>query len=339
MSSSRVVVVCMDSPHSFWRLSERHERILATTFSTVTFRVITGPDLVADHLLDAEVYFGWRFRPDWFSLAPRLAWVSSPAAGFDHLPVAEADAAGVAVTRSYGFHGRPMAEHAMGLVLGFSRGLFTSSRYQQTRRWWKDDLAAEFFDLADATMTIVGCGSVGGHLAHAALAFGMNVIGVRRNPLTSPTSNTSGITWLPSTAVHEALTSADVVVDLLPASDDTQDFFNAATFAAFKPGSVFLNLGRPSTVDQTALLDALNASHLRGAALDITDPRPLAMDHPLRRHPRVVLTPKSAVFSRIYMDNAVDFFADNLRRYLAGRPLNGLVTTHTASHPTTTAGG
>ena len=331
--SRPVVLVCLESPHPFWRLSKEHERTLRTAFPAVDFRLATT-DTVAEQLPDAQVYFGWRFGTDWFSAAPHMEWIASPAAGTDHLPIAEAEAAGVAVTRSYGFHGRPMAEHAMGLILGFSRGLFTSNRLQQTHQWWKDDLAEEFFDLADATMTIVGCGSIGADLAHAARAFGMEVIGVRRNP---PATDRYGITWMRTDDIRSAVADADVVVDLLPAASDTHHFFDRDTFAALKPRALFVNLGRASTVDHAALLNALDAGRLRGAALDVTDPRPLPMSDPLRRHPHVVLTPKSATFSRTYMDEAVAFFADNLHRHLAGWPLNGLATAPTTH--TSTAGG
>jgi phosphoglycerate dehydrogenase-like enzyme len=331
--SRPVVLVHLESPHDFWHLSERHERTLRTSFPAMDFRVATA-ETVREQLDQAQVYFGWRFDPEWFRASPHLRWIASPAAGTDHLPVAEAERSGVTVTRSYGFHGRPMAEHAMGLILGFSRGLFTSSRLQQTRHWWKDDLAEEFFDLAGATLTIVGCGSIGGHLACAARSFGMDVIGVRRRP---PTSDHHGATWVRTEDIRTAVAEAAVVVDLLPAASDTDRFFDCDTFAAFKPGALFVNLGRASTVDQSALLDALNTGRLRGAALDVTDPRPLPMGHPLRHHPRVVITPKSATFSRTYMDDAVAFFADNLHRHLAGRSLNGLVTASTA--PPSTAGG
>lgn len=331
--SRPVVLVHLESPHDFWHLSERHERTLRTTFPALDFCVATA-ETVREQLDQAQVYFGWRFDPDWFRASPRLKWIASPAAGTDHLPVAEAESSGVTVTRSYGFHGRPMAEHAMGLILGFSRGLFTSGLLQQTRHWWKDDLAEEFFDLAGATLTIVGCGSIGGHLACAARSFGMDVIGVRRRP---PDSDHHGITWVRTEDIRTALADAAVVADLLPAASDTDRYFDRATFAAFKPGALFVNLGRASTVDQIALLDALNTGRLRGAGLDVTDPRPLPMGHPLRHHPRVVLTPKSATFSRTYMDDAVAFFTDNLHRHLAGRPLNGLATSSTAPPPT--AGG
>ncbi|MFF2849681.1 D-2-hydroxyacid dehydrogenase [Streptomyces sp. NPDC058001] len=315
-----VVLISLESPHAFWRLSADHERCLRASFADVEFRTATEAN-VPHQLADAHVYFGWRFEPSWLVGAPLLKWIASPAAGTDHLPVAEARSVGVELTRSYGFHGRPMAEHAMGLILGFSRGLFMSQRVQRNRTWWKDDLAEEFFDLAGATMTIVGCGSIGGHLARAARAFGMDVIGVRRAP---PAPSGDGITWMHASAVHEAVAVADVVVDLLPATPATYLFFDHGLFTACKPRSLFLNLGRAATVDQSALLSALNAGHLRGAALDVFDPRPLPAGHPLRLHPRVVLTPKSSTLCHTYMDRAVAFFADNLHRYLTGQPLNGL---------------
>jgi len=97
---------------------------------------------------------------------------------------------------------------------------------------------------------------------------------------------------------------------------------------------VFVNLGRGTTVDHAALLHSLDSGQLGGAALDVTEPRPLPRRHRLRRHPRVVLTPKSAAFSSRYMDEAVTFFADNLHRYLHGWPLNGVIT-----QPEPTSGG
>ena len=324
-----VVLVSLESPHAFWRFSLAHERSLRATFPHVDFRVVNAEQAPLQ-LAEADVYFGWRFEPSWLVNAPWLRWIASPAAGTDHLPVAEAHRAGVALTRSYGFHGRPMAEHAMGLVLGFSRGLFLSQRVQRNRAWWKDGLAEEFFDLAGATMTIVGCGAIGEHLARTARGFGMSVIGVRRTP---PAASSGGITWTRPSAVRQAVAVADVVVDLLPATRATDRFFDHDLFSAFKPGSLFLNLGRAATVDQQALLAALDAGHLRGAGLDVYEPKPLPARHPLRLHPRVVLTPKSSVFSRAYMDAAVAFFADNLHRYLTGQALNGLAEAPTSPAP------
>ncbi|MFD3756741.1 D-2-hydroxyacid dehydrogenase [Streptomyces sp. NPDC058622] len=311
----------MNSPHSFWAIGPGHMAWLREVFPALEFRTAADEELPTA-LAAAEVYFGWRFEEGWLPLAPHLKWIATPAAGTDHLPARQIAAFGSVLTRSYGFHAQPMAEHAMGMILAFSRGLLASSRLQRTRLWWKDDLAGEFIDLAGATMMIVGCGSIGTHLAGMGRAFDMQVLGVRR---TMPHATQNGIEWIPASHWRQALPGADVVVNLLPATPDTAGAFDASTFAAFKPGSVFVNLGRGTTVDHSALLDALESRRLRGVGLDVTDPRPLPRRDRLRRHPRVLLTPKTAVFSHAYMDGAVRFFADNLHSYVSGRPLRGAV--------------
>ncbi|MGW5400163.1 D-2-hydroxyacid dehydrogenase [Streptomyces sp. NPDC003952] len=317
----RQVVIALNSPHSFWAIGPGHMAWLRDEFPALEFRTAADEELPTA-LAAAEAYLGWRFEERWLTQAPYLKWIATPAAGTDHLPARQIAAFGAVLTRSYGFHAQPVAEHAMGMILAFSRGLLTSSRLQRTHRWWKDDLAGEFFDLAGATMMIVGCGSIGTHLAGMGRAFGMQVLGVRR---TLPHAPQNGIEWIPASRWRQALPAVDVVVNLLPATPDTVGAFDASTFAAFKPGSVFVNLGRGTTVDHAALLGALETRQLNGAGLDVTDPRPLHRRDLLRRHPRVLLTPKTAVFSHAYMDRTVRFFADNLHSYLSGHPLRGAV--------------
>lgn len=183
-------------------------------------------------------------------------------------------------------------------------------------------MAEEFFDLAGSRMLIVGCGSVGAHLGLLGHAFGMHVTGVRR---TQPQGPHTFIDYVPARQWRGQLPDADVVVNLLPKSPSTTAMFDADAFAAMRPDAVFINLGRGSTVDHQALTRALHERPRLRVALDVTTPRPLPRQHPLRRHPRVLLTPKSATFSRNYMDGALRFFATNLHNYLSGRPLRGLV--------------
>ncbi|WP_405931567.1 D-2-hydroxyacid dehydrogenase [Streptomyces sp. NBC_00827] len=322
-------LISLNSPYSFWQFSNRHAEQLRSAFPDIRFRITTERDVPVE-IRAADVYFGWAFDTEWLTAPTRLRWTSTPSAGVDHWPVAALHAADIMLTRGYGYHGRPMTEHAIGLLLGFSRGLFESSRLQARSVWWKDDLADSFFDLYGQTLTIVGCGSVGIHLAEVAQALGMHVIGVRRSP---PRSEPGGIEWVPAHRVHEALARSRAIVNLLPATDETRGFFDETTFKACGPGAVFINLGRASTVDHDALLDALDRDRLAGAALDVQPHKPPELDDPLRHHPRIVLTPKSAVFSHAYMDQAVAFFRDNLRLFLAGQPLNGAVTpTHGGPH-------
>lgn len=322
-------LVALNSPYSFCQLSDRHAGQLRSAFPDVRFMLARENDSLVG-IRSADVYFGWSFDAEWLSASSRLRWTATPSAGVDHWPVAALDAAGITLTRGYGYHGRPMAEHAIGLLLGFSRGLFTSTRLQTRSVWWKDDLADSFFDLYGETLTIVGCGSVGVRLAEVAQSLGMHVIGVRRSP---PRSEPGGIEWLPADRLLEALPRSRAVVNLLPATAETHGFFDESTFKACRPGTVFINLGRASTVDHDALRGALDQGLLAGAALDVQPRKPPSLDDPLRHHPRIVLTPKSAVFSHAYMDQAVAFFVDNLRLFLAGQPLNGAVTpTHGGTH-------
>lgn len=320
------VAIDLRSEHDFWAFESCHRAVLSARFPDLALVEITDPDHAVTVLRTAEVYFGWRFAPDWFPHAPRLRWIASPAAGVDHLPLDEAAEHGVTVTRSFGFHGAPMAEHVLGLVLGFARGLFLGVARQRTELWWKSEVASSFFDVSGSTMTIVGCGAVGRDVARLAHACGMTVLGVRRHPPTSDAATSPVSRWFDVARVEEALTPAQVVVNLLPATSETTKFFDARRFAAMPRGAVFINVGRGSTVDEAALLAALEDGRLAGCGLDVTASKPPPLDDPLRQHPRVVLTPKTSVFSHRYMDRAVEFFADNLDRYLAGRPLRGLVT-------------
>ncbi|MFI1890337.1 D-2-hydroxyacid dehydrogenase [Streptomyces jumonjinensis] len=315
------VLVCLDSPYEFWRFGERHTQQLHEAFPALDVVPVQERD-VPQHLDRAHVYFGWNFPAHWVGHAPHLRWVACPAAGLDYLPTDELRGAGIALTRGLGYHGRPMAEHALGLLLGFSRGLFLSRHLQTRETWWQERLAHSFFDLHGETLVIVGCGEIGQHLADIVRALGMQVIGVRRNP---PQREATGIEWMRTDQVHEALSRGRAVVNLLPATQETHRFFGRPTFGSFRPSAVFVNLGRASTVDHTALLNALDTGRLGAAALDVVPSKPPPPDDPLRHHPRVVLTPKTAVFSHSYMDEAVAFFERNLHRYLTRQPMHGTV--------------
>lgn len=319
------VLICLESAYEFWRFGRRHADRLGAAFPDVVFSSVRERD-VPECLGSADVYFGWSFPPEWIDTAARLRWVATPSAGVDHFPLDALRAAGVGLTRGYGYHSDPMTEHALGLLLGFSRGLFLSHRLQGHVPWWKDHIADVFFDLHGETISIVGCGEIGTHLAAAVQALGMHVIGVRRNPPSDETrGSVPGIEWVPAGRVNEALVRSRAIVNLLPTTAETRHFFDTSAFGACLPGAVFLNLGRATTVDHRALLTALDSGQLGAAALDVVPVKPPPANDPLRRHPRIVLTPKTGAFSHSYMDEAVGFFHDNLRLHLDGQPLNGTV--------------
>jgi phosphoglycerate dehydrogenase-like enzyme len=133
-----------------------------------------------------------------------------------------------------------------------------------------------------------------------------------------------GITLVSS--LTELLGRADHVVIAAPATAETYHLIDADALAACKPGVHMVNIARGSLVDQDALLDALDRGQVAAASLDVVDPEPLPAGHRLYDHPRVRLTPHVSWSSPDTIVRTVEMFVDNLRRYRAGEPLEGIVT-------------
>lgn len=124
--------------------------------------------------------------------------------------------------------------------------------------------------------------------------------------------------------LDEELPQADLVALSLPGTPETYRLFDAARLARCKPGAILLNVGRGNTVDCDALAAAVQSGALYGAAVDVTDPEPLPPDHPLWGLDNVIITPHiSGRFSLPRtLDNIVEIFAHNLRRFAAGQTLD-----------------
>ena len=127
--------------------------------------------------------------------------------------------------------------------------------------------------------------------------------------------------------LDEELPEADLIALSLPGTPETNKLFNAERFARCKDGAILINVGRGTTVDSDALVEALRSGKIFGAGLDVTDPEPLPADHPLWGEPGAIITPhNSGKFSLPKtLDNIVDIFIHNLKRYAEGLPLDNQV--------------
>ena len=246
-----------------------------------------------DRLLpEADVAFG-QPEADQCAASTRLLWVHVASAGYTTFAAADVRAALIAralpVTTSSRVYAEPCAQHVLGYMLADARQLPRSLREQTLHRGWSTTpTRAASSLLAGQTVLLVGFGSIGARLAELLVPFGVRVVAFRRRPRGDEPVATRPVTDLPAW-----LPRADFVIDLLPAAVDTADFFDAAKFAAMKPEAVFINIGRGTTVEQDALLDALRGK-LRAAYLDVTLPEPLPPEHPLWSEPKCVITPHVA---------------------------------------------
>jgi phosphoglycerate dehydrogenase-like enzyme len=171
------------------------------------------------------------------------------------------------------------------------------------------------------TVLMLGFGMIGKRLAELLAPFNLRLIAARRNA----SGPEGAVEIIPTTQIDARLAEADHVINILPGGSATERFMNAAKFSAMKPGSIFYNLGRGSTVDQPALIAALQSGHLGAAWLDVTVPEPLPPNDPLWQAPRCHITPHTAGGHATEFHRLTEHFLNNLQRYTSGRELVGRV--------------
>lgn len=247
-------------------------------------------------------------------LARRLRWYFCISAGVEKLPFAYLREHGITVTNSSGMHGPQMSEHALGMMIAFSRGLLRSVHNQRRHVWERDMMLGQ---LAGSTLCVVGAGSIGQATARRARAFDMKVIGLRRHP--GPVEFFDEIGGMDR--LHEALGLADYVLLLTPLTRETRGLMGAAEFAAMKKSAVFLNLSRGGTVDEEALTAALRDGVIAGAGLDVFGQEPLDPASPLWNMENVLITPHVAGILPHYVELAADVFIRSYDSYRRGEPL------------------
>ena len=244
--------------------------------------------------------------------SPNLRWVQSAAAGYDHPMFAEIVRKGAKLTTSHG-QAVGMAEYVLAGVLDhFQRG--PERRAAQRELTWT---RLPFREILGTNWLVVGFGSIGQEIAKRARAFGARVIGVRRDLSAHPLADEI----VPLDRVQAELPRMDVVVLCLPANNTTRHLAGAGFFSAMKTGSILINVGRGSLVDEQALASALDHGTPRHAVLDVFETEPLPTSSVLWTHPRVSLTAHASGDSGGQQMRNQALFLDNLERFFAGTPL------------------
>jgi len=266
---------------------------------------------------DIEVSFAYP-PPEWLARMPALRWAQSPGgAGVGWHLTPEVLAHPVAYLAAH-IHAEPIAEHLFAMLLSFTRRLPVARRLQAEHQWGG---CGPLDTLPGKTLGLLGVGAIGKRAAELGAAFGMRVLGMRRTGAPAPHIER----MFTQEEKAEMLPLCDVVMITLPLTPRTRGFLGPAEFALLKPGALLFNIGRGQTVDTAALLDALRSGRLAGAGLDVTDPEPLPPDHPLWDAPNVMITPHTSGSQPDTMRIVGELFLANLRHYLAGEELEGVV--------------
>jgi len=292
------------------------------------------PDVSESVWAETEVLYTIRAFPD-PKQAPRLRWIQVHYAGVDGIlnrPIVQAE--DIEVTSASGLHSVQIAEFCMGMMLAFMYKIPTMLKYQAQVKW--PEKPHEIFRphaLRGLTLGIAGYGSIGRELARLAQAFGMKVLATKRDlirttddegyyiPGTGDPTGDIPERLYPPEALATMARDCDYLVVLMPLTDKTRHVVNEEILNAMKKTAVLINVARGAVVDEAALISALAAQKIAGAALDVFEEEPLPTTSPLWNLENVILSPHVSGNTSQYHQKAADIFIENLRHYLDGRPL------------------
>lgn len=246
-----------------------------------------------------------------------LKWLQTWSAGVDGYLKPGCFPEGAMLTSAVGAYGPSVSEHMFATLLALLKRLPQYRDDQKARRFQNRGVVKT---LNGATVLVVGAGDIGTQFAALCGAMGAHTVGLKRRAAAPP----PGLDEVHTIAeLEDWLPRADVVALVLPHAPETVHLMDARRLGLMKEGAVLLNGGRGSAIDPDALLDTLRAGRLWGVGLDVTEPEPLPPDSPLWDQEDLILTPHVAGGLHLEgtRERIVKIALDNLRRFMAGEPL------------------
>jgi phosphoglycerate dehydrogenase-like enzyme len=255
-----------------------------------------------------------------FPHAERVRWVHALSAGVEKILFPELIESPVPLTNARGVFKDALAEFTIAAILFFAKDLRRLIRQQEAGFWQHFDIEL----VRGQVLGIVGYGEIGRESARLARALGMEVVAMRRN-----TALSAGDPYLervyPPDRLHEMLAVSDYVLIATPLTSQTRGMIGEAELGAMKTSAVIVNVGRGPAIVEPALIDALTAKRIRGAALDVFDEEPLPDGHAFYRLDNLLLSPHSADHTVGWPDLPMTVFVENFERSRNGQPLQNIV--------------
>ena len=281
------------------------------------------------HLLAGAdaVFAGIDIPPELLQIAPNLRWLHTTGAGVENQLAAGFGRGSYTFTNGSGPHAISISEYLLLIALALIKQLPFYQRAQIEHRWGRPRGSAQHpsFELYGKTIGVVGLGDIGLAAAERFHALGCRVIGSRRSaqsrqPGEGPVDELVGPGDLPY-----LLQQSDFVILSLPLTPETRHLINAETLRQMKPTAFLLNISRGGVIDEPALVAALEQGQIAGAGLDVFEKEPLPAESPLWGMENVIVTPHSSNNSEHFQRRQAELFRENLRRFVAGEPLQNVV--------------
>ncbi|HCM90041.1 MULTISPECIES: NAD(P)-dependent oxidoreductase [Vagococcus] len=259
-----------------------------------------------------EVMYGWDEtigKKILMSPTSCLKWIQAQSSGVDHLDLETIKKRQIILTNASGVHINQLSESILGMIFAHTRNLKEAAVNQEKSLWKKPKTGTDLFG---KTIMIVGTGHIGERLAEILKVFHTKIIGVNRSGRKVPGFDDI----LTQENIKQRLKEADIVIGLLPGTDETQYFFSSTLFEEMKEGVIFINVGRGSTVKTADLIDYCQNGKIAFAGLDVFEIEPLPENSPLWKLDNVLITPHSSGISDQYYKRLYPIFMENLCSYI-----------------------
>ena len=330
MRSIRVVCIWDFSPEQLARLQGTAPGLEVTAVPWQQRREAAALLRTAEVVLASDL-------PSGPEATPHLRWLQIGHAGLDDLCGHPIVRSGIAVTNASGIHAVPMAEHALGMMLTWCRQLHRTMGWQSRRMWPHGRRQAyHATDLRGRTLGIIGYGSIGREAGRLAQAHGMRVLALSRTqerqdhgwcePGTGDPTGDIPARWYGPEGIRPLLSESDYVLVAAPLTCETRGMISSEELAACKPHVFLVNVGRGAILDEEALIAALREGTIGGVGLDVFAEEPLPRSSPLWRMENAIVTPHVSGSSAGNSERLTTLFAENLARYVHGRPLLNTVS-------------
>ena len=301
-----------------------HLKVLAKLPETATITVTANPEMALEKAPEADILFNAQFQADLlkqvFPAATKARWVHSISAGVDHVLFPELIASDVPLTNGRGAFAPSLGEWAIAGAMFFAKHMRQMRAAQLAGQWAQFDIDSLF----GKTLGIVGYGEIGRAVARRAKGLNMRVIAVRRRPELSESDPLLDAVYAPGQLL-EFIHECDYLVCAAPNTPSTKGMIGAAEIGVMKPTAVIINIGRGPVIDEDALIEALRAHRIRGAALDVFNTEPLPDGHPFYSLDNVLMSYHSADHVEGWIENAVEVFVRNYDHFEKGEPLENIV--------------
>lgn len=266
---------------------------------------------------DYLVLFPSRIEDEVLQAARHLKLIQLVSAGFDKLNLPLCRELGLPIANNGGANALDVAEHTIAMILAMYRRFRELDTNVRRNRWHAIDTGRSTYTLHGKTVGIVGLGNIGRQVARLLAAFGAQTLAFDAQ---LPDVTTLAALGVEAVSLPALLQRADIVTLHVPLNENTHHLIDAAALAQMKPGAVLVNTCRGPVVDEAALIAALQAQRLAGAALDVLAQEPPPSDHPLFAMDNVLLTPHSAGVTADTWTRRGEFVFANLQRVQAGEP-------------------